>query len=157
MPCSWYEWGSPKPRNLPGTCCSDFGKFVLEPRLVKDKKYGADAILYPYSFEKLVARRVLSQDIQIPHLSLCHNICLGMELLDILLDQYFALSISMVTCFFWSLLGDLQPPTYLNDSVWSLKPIERLIPWLLGTNTAVVMELFLYVHWPLNYSKPTIL
>ena len=36
MPCSWFEWVSPRPRNFPGVYLSSFAKFLLVPKLGKD-------------------------------------------------------------------------------------------------------------------------
>ena len=58
MPCSWYGWGSPRPRNFPVVYLSAFEKFLLAPKLDKDNMCKDDAIWSPSAYEKLVSVRV---------------------------------------------------------------------------------------------------
>ena len=58
MPCSWFEWVSPRPRNFPGVYLSYLGGVLLTPKLVQDNLYISDAIWSPSAFDKLVSVRV---------------------------------------------------------------------------------------------------
>ena len=79
---------------------SVFGEFILVVKFGDDSWYREDYIWSHYTFDKLVSGKVKYNNIQIPHSRLRYTRCLGMVILDILIDHYFASTIKLATCLF---------------------------------------------------------
>ena len=75
-----------------------------------------------------------------------HAMCLVMVLLAVILVQYFAYFMKIVTHFFCELLVSCQTPTDLTASVFSLGYIEILVPWYFGTDMYGSVVILWYLH-----------